>query len=185
MQKPSQSQFFTKTERFCHGASQNWRPLSPKLATDFLKVGDGFPQSRWRISPKSVTDFLKSVTDFPKIGEGISPKLVTAFLKVGGWFSQSRWLIFPKSVADLVWVADFLKVGDGFFQSRQLISLIDGKLPKRNWQICPKMSVRFSKKKWQIFWIQKIRQPVSRTRRQFSQVHGFRSKAVGYLSGRS
>jgi len=47
-------------------------------------------------------------------------------------------------------VADFLKVGDGFFQSRQLISLIDDKLPKRNWQIYPKCLADFAKK-MQIF----------------------------------
>ena len=41
---------------------------------DFLKIGDGFPQNRWRISQNRWRISQKSVTDFPKIG---------------GWFPES------------------------------------------------------------------------------------------------
>ena len=56
------------------GASQKrWR-ISPKSVMDFLKIGDGFPQSRWRISQNRWRISQKSVTDFPEIG---------------GWFPES------------------------------------------------------------------------------------------------
>ena len=57
------SMFFPNTEHVSpkNGASQSRCLISPKPVADFRwrisKVGDRFPQNRWRISPNSVTDF--------------------------------------------------------------------------------------------------------------------------------
>jgi hypothetical protein len=81
-------------------------------------------------------------------------------------------------------VADFLKVGDGFFQRRQLISLIDGKLPKRNWQIYPKCLADFPKKIADFLNLKNSATGFPNPQAVLPSPW-FRSKAVGYLSGRS
>ena len=71
--------------------------------TDFPKIGDRFPQSRWLIFPKSVAHF-------PKVGDRFPQSWWNIFIKSVAHFSNNRtnhvvpntWhCFFPKTECDL------------------------------------------------------------------------------------